>query len=51
LVPAGTHIPDGSLFAGVPGKLKKTLSEKQRSSLAGWAKKYLEVSKAHQSLE
>jgi carbonic anhydrase/acetyltransferase-like protein (isoleucine patch superfamily) len=51
LVPAGTHIPDGSLFAGVPGELKKTLNEKQRSSLAGWAQKYLEVSKAHQSLE
>jgi len=51
LVPAGTHIPDGSLFAGVPGDLKKTLNEKQRSSLAGWAKKYLEVSKAHQALE
>ena len=51
LVPAGTHIPDGSLFAGVPGELKKTLNEKQRSSLTGWAKKYLEVSKAHQSFE
>ena len=43
LVPAGTHIPDGSLFAGT-WDLKKTLNEKQRSSLAGWAKKYLEVS-------
>ena len=50
LVPAGTQVPKGSLFAGVPGKVKKNLSDKQQASLAGWADKYLEVAKAHKAL-
>ena len=50
VVPVGTQVPDGSLVAGVPGRIKRTLTDSQRSSLAGWAEKYLEVSKAHQSL-
>jgi carbonic anhydrase/acetyltransferase-like protein (isoleucine patch superfamily) len=41
------EIPDGSLVAGVPGKIKKSLSEKQRDSIKGWAEKYIEVAKAH----
>lgn len=47
VVPAGMEIPDGSLVAGVPGKIKKSLSEKQRDSIKGWAEKYIEVAKAH----
>ena len=50
VVPVGTQVPDGSLVAGVPGRIKRKLTDSQRSSLAGWAEKYLEVSKVHQSL-
>lgn len=47
LVPAGMMIPAGSLVAGVPAKIKKELSDKERKELKKWAVKYLEVAKAH----
>lgn len=47
VVPSGMSIPAGSLVAGVPGKIKKSLSENKRKSIKGWAEKYIEVAKAH----
>ena len=47
LVPAGMDVPEGSLVAGVPAKVKKELSAEEREKLKGWAEKYLVVAKAH----
>lgn len=47
LVPAGMEVPAGSLVAGVPAKIKKELSVKEREDLKKWAEKYLAVAKAH----
>lgn len=47
LVPAGMEVPAGSLVAGVPAKIKKELSDKERKDLKKWAEKYLTVAKAH----
>lgn len=47
LVPAGMEVPAGSLVAGVPAKIKKELSDKERNDLKKWAEKYLAVAKAH----
>ncbi len=46
---AGTVIPDGSLIAGCPAVVKRTLSQKERDRLAGWAVKYLKVAEAHRA--
>ena len=50
VVPMGMQVPPGSLVAGVPGQLKKPLSQKKRESLRGWAEKYLAVKEAHRKL-
>jgi len=50
VVPSGLVVPEGSLVAGVPGKIKKLLSNEKRESLKGWAEKYIEVTKAHLDL-
>ena len=50
VVPMGMTIPDGTLVAGVPGKIKQSLSTEKRKSLKGWAEKYLEVKNGHQGL-
>ncbi len=47
LVPAGMEVPAGSLVAGVPAKIKKELSDKERNDLKKWAEKYLAVANAH----
>jgi carbonic anhydrase/acetyltransferase-like protein (isoleucine patch superfamily) len=47
VVPVGTEIPEGSLFAGVPGRVKRALGQVQRSNLKMWAEKYLAVANAH----
>jgi carbonic anhydrase/acetyltransferase-like protein (isoleucine patch superfamily) len=49
VVPAGMIVPPGSLIAGVPGELKRTLSEEERKGLKKWAEKYIDVAKAHQA--
>ena len=49
VVPTGMIVPPGSLFAGVPGKLKRTLNEEERKRLKKWAEKYIDVAKAHQA--
>jgi carbonic anhydrase/acetyltransferase-like protein (isoleucine patch superfamily) len=41
-------VPPGALIAGVPGKLKRILNEEEREGLKNWAKKYIDVAKAHQ---
>ena len=41
LVTPGTIIPDGSLVMGAPGKVVRTMSEKERSELKHWAEKYV----------
>jgi carbonic anhydrase/acetyltransferase-like protein (isoleucine patch superfamily) len=40
-------IPEGSLVAGIPGKVKKTLTDHERLKIKGWAEKYLVVKDAH----
>ena len=50
VVPMGMQVPPGSLVAGVPGQLKKPLSQEKRKSLRGWAEKYLTVKEAHRKL-
>ncbi len=45
LVTQGMEVPPGSMVLGTPGKVVKTLAEKERSGLAQWALKYVEVSR------
>jgi carbonic anhydrase/acetyltransferase-like protein (isoleucine patch superfamily) len=40
VVRPGTEVPDGSLVAGVPAKVRRPLTEEERSSLASTAEKY-----------
>jgi len=47
VVPAGMDVPEGSLVAGVPARIKRQLSDEERNTLKGWAEKYLVVAKAH----
>ena len=47
VVPMGMQIPEGSLVAGVPAKVKKSLSEEERAGIKNWAEKYLVVAKQH----
>ena len=47
LVPQGMQVPPGSLVAGVPAKMKRTLGDKEQSSLKSWAEKYVAVAAAH----
>ncbi len=42
-----TVIPSGSMVAGTPAKVLRTLSAEEQSGLRGWAEKYLDVSAAH----
>ena len=50
VVPMGANIPEGSLVAGVPAKVKKTLSYAERGNIKNWAEKYLVVKEAHRKL-
>jgi gamma-carbonic anhydrase len=43
LVPQGAKIPPGSMVLGLPGKIVRALSEKERGELKGWAEKYVGV--------
>lgn len=49
VVPQGMQVPEGSLVAGVPATIRKTLSAERRQGLCQWAEKYVEVAKAHRS--
>ena len=39
-VPAGMQVPEGSLVAGVPAKVKGSLTQEERDKLKGWANIY-----------
>ncbi|NYF11265.1 carbonic anhydrase/acetyltransferase-like protein (isoleucine patch superfamily) [Leifsonia sp. AK011] len=43
----GTVVPPGSLVAGVPGKVRRELSEEERAGIRSNAKHYLELAAAH----
>ena len=47
LVLQGMQIPPGSLVAGVPAKVKRTLSGEEQDALKPWAEKYIAVAAAH----
>lgn len=47
LVTKGTKVPEGSLVLGVPAKVVRSLSEKERSDLKAMAEKYVTVSREH----
>jgi gamma-carbonic anhydrase len=40
-------IPGGSMVAGTPGKVLRSLGEQEQTALRGWAEKYLSVAAAH----
>jgi carbonic anhydrase/acetyltransferase-like protein (isoleucine patch superfamily) len=43
----GTEIPPGSLVAGVPGKVRRELTDKERAGIGRNAETYLEVTALH----
>ena len=47
VVPVGMQIPEGSMVAGVPAKVKKSLSQDEREQIKGWAEKYMLVANQH----
>ncbi len=47
LVPQGMRVPPGSLVAGVPGRVKRELTEEERQAVTVNAGMYLELVKAH----
>lgn len=49
LIPEGADIPAGSLVAGVPGKVRRELSEAEQANLKLNAAVYVELTKAHSS--
>lgn len=49
LVTGKTEIAEGSLVYGSPARVVRPLTAEERSSLKGWALKYLDVAKAHRA--
>lgn len=47
VVPEGAQIPEGSLVAGVPGKVRRALTEEQRAGLLVNAAAYVELTTVH----
>lgn len=43
----GTVVPEGSLVAGVPGKVRRALTEDERASIAGNARRYRDIAAMH----
>ncbi|MFJ9867006.1 gamma carbonic anhydrase family protein [Streptomyces sp. NPDC101165] len=50
LVPQGMVVPPGSLVAGVPAKVRRTLSEEERQGVTLNGTMYAELAKAHQDV-
>lgn len=46
----GTEVPAGSLVAGVPGKVVRTLGEQERQAIALNAQAYLKLAKRHRAI-
>lgn len=47
LVLEGSEIPDGSLVAGVPGRVRRTLTAAEKDRVAHSAERYLEYAKTY----
>lgn len=47
VVLGGTTVPPGSLIAGVPGTVKRTLTEDEQDRIRRSAHRYVELSRAH----
>jgi carbonic anhydrase/acetyltransferase-like protein (isoleucine patch superfamily) len=47
LVPQGTVVPPGSLVAGVPGKVRRVLSDEEREGVRSNALAYVELARRH----
>lgn len=47
VVPEGMQIPPGSMVAGVPGKIRRELSEDEQAGLTFNAAVYVDLAKAH----
>ncbi len=45
----GTIVPPGSLVAGVPGKVRRELTEEERLGIRGNGERYLDHSEAHRA--
>ncbi|GGW44754.1 gamma carbonic anhydrase family protein [Streptomyces lucensis JCM 4490] len=50
LVPQGMVVPPGSLVAGVPAKVKRTLSEEERQGVTLNGTMYADLAKAHREV-
>lgn len=49
VVPEGMEIPEGSLVAGVPGKVRRELSDEERENLLGSAVRYQARANEHRA--
>jgi carbonic anhydrase/acetyltransferase-like protein (isoleucine patch superfamily) len=49
LVPQGMRVPPGSLVAGVPGKVRRELTEEEREMVRVNAAHYMELARAHRA--
>lgn len=47
VVPQGAQIPEGSLVAGVPGKVRRSLTDEERAGLARNADVYVDLIAVH----
>ncbi|WP_308816606.1 gamma carbonic anhydrase family protein [Pseudonocardia alni] len=47
LVLEGTEVPDGSLVAGVPAKVRRTLTDEERAGLTANAENYRRLARLH----
>jgi gamma-carbonic anhydrase len=49
LITPGTQVPPGSLVLGVPGKVARKLSSKERKEFKNWARKYVDLAEKYAS--
>ncbi|WP_268823257.1 gamma carbonic anhydrase family protein [Yinghuangia soli] len=50
VVPQGMQVPPGSLVAGVPGRVKRELTEEERASIRANSDGYLYLAKVHETV-
>ncbi|GAA2156996.1 gamma carbonic anhydrase family protein [Kitasatospora kazusensis] len=51
VVPQGMQVPPGSLVAGVPGKVRRELTEEERAGIKANGEGYLMLARAHAELD
>jgi len=51
VLPEGQQVPEGVLVAGVPGKVRRDLSEEERAAIERNAATYVELSQLHRRSE